>query len=186
MFLFLHGLTIVTAPFNRVAHFPMICKITFVVHVSTDAYICLWLFFSHIYPVPALVPYCPDCHRFMMAFGIRQSKLSSFLQEEFPFFSLSPFLYILVSVCHYPITKYLLGLWSKSQTFLVILSFYKPWIWYYPYFFQLLFNQWSRSRCFSGILLLSLWSGECWQSDHWLLCFSYFSFFFFPWRIIAL
>ena len=44
-------------------------------------------------------------------------------------------------------------------------------------FFWLLFNQRSRSRCFSGILLLSLWSGEWGQFDHWFLCFSYFSFF---------
>ena len=26
-------------------------------------------------------------------------------------------------------------------------------------------SQWSRSRCFSGIILLFLWSNGCWQSD---------------------
>ena len=30
--------------------------------------------------------------------------------------------------------------------------------------------QWSRSRCFSGILLLFLWPNRCWQFDLWLLC----------------
>ena len=31
-------------------------------------------------------------------------------------------------------------------------------------------SQWSRSRCFSVILLLFLWSNRCWQSDLWFLC----------------
>ena len=31
-------------------------------------------------------------------------------------------------------------------------------------------SQWSRSRCFSGILLLFLWSNGCWQFDLWFLC----------------
>ena len=31
-------------------------------------------------------------------------------------------------------------------------------------------SQWSKSRCFSGILLLFLWSNECWQFDLWFLC----------------
>ena len=31
-------------------------------------------------------------------------------------------------------------------------------------------SQWSRSRCFSGIPLLSPWSSECWQFDLWFLC----------------
>ena len=30
-------------------------------------------------------------------------------------------------------------------------------------------SQWSRSRCFSGILLLFLWSNRCWQFDLWFL-----------------
>ena len=29
----------------------------------------------------------------------------------------------------------------------------------------------SSSRCFSGTLLLSLWSNPCWQFDLWFLCF---------------
>ena len=32
------------------------------------------------------------------------------------------------------------------------------------------FSQWSRSRCFSGIPLLFLWSNRCWQFDLWFLC----------------
>ena len=31
-------------------------------------------------------------------------------------------------------------------------------------------SYWSRSRCFSGILLLFLWSNRCWQFDLWFLC----------------
>ena len=31
-------------------------------------------------------------------------------------------------------------------------------------------SQWSRSSCFSGILLLFLWSSRCWQFDLWFLC----------------
>ena len=31
-------------------------------------------------------------------------------------------------------------------------------------------SQWSRSRCFSGILLLFQWSNGCWQFDLWFLC----------------
>ena len=31
-------------------------------------------------------------------------------------------------------------------------------------------SQWSRSRCFSGIPLLSLWSSEFWQFHLWFLC----------------
>ena len=31
-------------------------------------------------------------------------------------------------------------------------------------------SQWSRSRCFSGIPLLSLWSNECWQFAFRFLC----------------
>ena len=31
-------------------------------------------------------------------------------------------------------------------------------------------SQWSESRCFSGILLLFLWSKGCWQFDFWFLC----------------
>ena len=31
-------------------------------------------------------------------------------------------------------------------------------------------SQWSRSRYFSEILLLSLWSNRCWQFDLWFLC----------------
>jgi len=34
---------------------------------------------------------------------------------------------------------------------------------------RLLCSQWSKSRCFSGILLLSVWSNECWQFDLWFL-----------------
>ena len=33
-------------------------------------------------------------------------------------------------------------------------------------------SQCNRSRCFSGILLLLLWSKGCWQFDLWFLCFS--------------
>ena len=33
-----------------------------------------------------------------------------------------------------------------------------------------LHHQRSRSRCFSGILLLFLWSNGCWQFDLWFLC----------------
>ena len=29
---------------------------------------------------------------------------------------------------------------------------------------------WSRSRCFSGTLLLFWWSNWCWQFDLWFLC----------------
>ena len=32
--------------------------------------------------------------------------------------------------------------------------------------------QWSKSKWFSGIPLLSLWSTECWQFDRWFLCLS--------------
>ena len=35
---------------------------------------------------------------------------------------------------------------------------------------RVLCNQWSRSRCFSGILLLFQWSKGCWQFDLWFLC----------------
>ena len=31
-------------------------------------------------------------------------------------------------------------------------------------------SQWSKSRCFSGILLLFLWSNRCWQFDLCFLC----------------
>ena len=31
-------------------------------------------------------------------------------------------------------------------------------------------SQWSRSRCFSGIPLVSLWFSKCWQFDLWFLC----------------
>ena len=33
--------------------------------------------------------------------------------------------------------------------------------------------QWSRSRCFSGILLVFLWSSGCWQFDLWFICLFY-------------
>ena len=125
-------------------------------HVSTHAYMFMVVPLSHL-SIPVLVPYCPNYHSFMMNFGVWQRKCSSFLQEEFPF-----------------LQSYSFAIYVSN--FLVILSFYKPWIWYIT-FFRLLFNQWSRSRGFSGILLLSLWSGECWQFDHWFICFFYFSFF---------
>ena len=32
------------------------------------------------------------------------------------------------------------------------------------------YSQWSRSRCFSGILLLFLWSNRYWLFDLWFLC----------------
>ena len=31
-------------------------------------------------------------------------------------------------------------------------------------------SQWSRRRCFPGILLPFLWSSRCWQFDLWFLC----------------
>ena len=31
-------------------------------------------------------------------------------------------------------------------------------------------SQWSRSKCFYGILLLSLWLNKCWQFDLWFFC----------------
>ena len=31
-------------------------------------------------------------------------------------------------------------------------------------------SQWSRGSCFSGTLLLFLWSNGCWQFDLWFLC----------------
>ena len=36
------------------------------------------------------------------------------------------------------------------------------------------FSQWSRSRSFSGIPLLFLWSNGCWQFDLWFLCFQWY------------
>ena len=33
---------------------------------------------------------------------------------------------------------------------------------------KLSYRQWNRSRCFSGIPLLSLWPNKCWQFDLWL------------------
>ena len=40
-----------------------------------------------------------------------------------------------------------------------------------PHSQMLWHSQWSRSRCFSGIFLLSLWFSKCWQFDLWFLCF---------------
>ena len=37
-----------------------------------------------------------------------------------------------------------------------------------------LYSQWSR--CFSGILLLLLWTNRCWQFDLWFLCLFYIQF----------
>ena len=37
---------------------------------------------------------------------------------------------------------------------------------------RLYHSQWSKSICFSGILLLFLWSNECWEFDLWFLCLS--------------
>ena len=42
-----------------------------------------------------------------------------------------------------------------------------------PHSQRLWHSQWSRSRCFSEILLLSLWSNRCWQFDLWFLCLFY-------------
>ena len=33
----------------------------------------------------------------------------------------------------------------------------------------LMYSQWSRSRCFSGTLLLFWWSNGCWRFDLWFL-----------------
>ena len=41
-----------------------------------------------------------------------------------------------------------------------------------PHSQRLWHSQWSKSRCFSGILLLFQWSNECWQLDLWFLCLS--------------
>ena len=41
---------------------------------------------------------------------------------------------------------------------------------YDPHNQRLWCSQWSRSRCFSGTPLLSLWTIECWQFDLWFLC----------------
>ena len=41
-----------------------------------------------------------------------------------------------------------------------------------PHSQRLWYSQWSRSSCFSGTLLLFLWSSRCWQFDLWFLCFS--------------
>ena len=35
---------------------------------------------------------------------------------------------------------------------------------------RLLHSQWSRSRCFSGIPLLSPWPNKCWHFDLWFPC----------------
>ena len=40
-----------------------------------------------------------------------------------------------------------------------------------PHSWRLLHSQWSRSRCFSGIPLISLWLSQFWQFDLWFLCF---------------
>ena len=41
-----------------------------------------------------------------------------------------------------------------------------------PHSQRLYLSQWSRSRCFSGILLPFLWSNRYWQFDLWLSAFS--------------
>ena len=41
-----------------------------------------------------------------------------------------------------------------------------------PHSQRLSHSQWSRSRCFSGIPLFSLWSSGCWQFDLWFFAFS--------------
>ena len=50
-----------------------------------------------------------------------------------------------------------------------------PFLWEFPtvccdpYSQRAWCSQWSRSRCFSGIVLLFWWSNICWQFDLWLL-----------------
>ena len=39
-----------------------------------------------------------------------------------------------------------------------------------PHSQRLQHSQWSRNRCFSGILLLFLWSNGYWQFDLWFFC----------------
>ena len=39
-----------------------------------------------------------------------------------------------------------------------------------PYSQRLSWNQWRRSRYFSGLSLLSLWSKKFWQFDLWFFC----------------
>ena len=41
-----------------------------------------------------------------------------------------------------------------------------------PHSQRLWLSQWSRNRCFSGILLLFRWSIGYWQFDLWFLCLS--------------
>ena len=41
-----------------------------------------------------------------------------------------------------------------------------------PHSQRLQHSQWSRSRCFSEILLLFVWSSRRWQFELWFLCFS--------------
>ena len=38
-----------------------------------------------------------------------------------------------------------------------------------PHSHRLWHSQYSRSRCFSGTLLLFLWSNRCWQFDLWFI-----------------
>ena len=39
-----------------------------------------------------------------------------------------------------------------------------------PHSQMLWHSQWSRNRCFCGIVLLFPWSSRCWQFDLWFLC----------------
>ena len=45
-----------------------------------------------------------------------------------------------------------------------------------PHSHSLWYSQYNRNRCFSGTLLLFLWSSECWQFDLWFLCLFYIQF----------
>ena len=52
---------------------------------------------------------------------------------------------------------------SPSNEYLVLISFSIDWL-------DLLAVKYTRSRCFSGTLLLFPWSSGCWQFDLWFLC----------------
>ena len=54
--------------------------------------------------------------------------------------------------------------WSGSP---ISWRIFHGWLWSTQ---RLWHSQWSRSRCFTGILLCFLWSSRCWQFDLWFLC----------------
>ena len=121
-----------------------------------------------------LTPACDSSnlafHKVYSAYKLNKQGYNIHPCTLFPVLNQSVFLCLVLTVASWPVYRFLRRQvrWSGVP---ISLTVFQSLLWStQSKVVSMNHSQWSKSRCFSGILLLFLWSNECRQFDLWFLC----------------